>query len=312
MSRWLALAALIFSQVALAAPEKLAALLIDESSQQVFVLPVPRAVGGVASAGWVAGDPFPQSKGADPKILVESVSNPLAQRLGAYAELAKRALPPVSWDSGLSYEVVGFLQELRKFSGSIKRENSGFWPPVIPLTLMDLSRWEGIVLIFGVQTARHGLEKVDFMRVSQGELTRVYWSRTIDDPVRFRSTAEVITDLTQRFVDQVRGKLRKPIPGDRLILAVDQRISEIDLTAVQKVVQDLLQDRDAPLVPIDVSGGEVRYRSELARSQEVTLFDALGKIGGGFSVRRVPGQVGVIQLQSTASVGKVSEAGTKK
>lgn len=308
-ARWLLgskkyVVSLLFPLPAVAAVDGAAAFLIDESTRHIVVLPAPaQAVpeNPLSPVPWSAGVPFVAGKGILPRA--DATDTPLPQRLGMFAEVVRRQLPPMTWDGVVAGRFLRFLrldQQVAQASGTSK----GLWPPSVPLTLSRLREGAGVYFVFTIQSEKHPIERIDLMRFSEsGEFTRTYWSRQVDDPSRLRLTEEVLTETAQKFMRQVRQKQRPDATGERLRLAVDRRIGESDLAAIEKAIQTLLKSNDSALTAVEVTSTDILFLTEAEKSMEVQLVSVLGKLSKGVLVRQTPGSEGLIRVLP-ASAGK--------
>lgn len=297
----------------------LATLLVDEKSREVYVLP-PEAVAALQGAQDAQGGQGTQiSRGAFvfkagvartgkvTEVDVNSQSTPLAERVGVFAQAALMKMtqgPAMFYNADWARQVLEFLGTAATTVTSAQAEQRSTWPPALAFSASPLAQGRGYVLVFSVRNAEKSgaLEKLDFLRFSEGHTTRSYWSRHVNDPTLQESAFKAIEKVAGHFKRQQKLALPE-VSETSLRLIVDKKVGEKDLVAIEGILK-AMAGGDVLLLPYEVTRADVRYATPVQTSKLGKVVEKIRAGVPGVYARAVPGEGGYVQIVPQASQKK--------
>jgi hypothetical protein len=252
----------------------LAVFLINETTKDIFVLP---------------SDAVSAVEGAKPcaPIKTNIVANTFTSATldQMCTSLTQTLLPKIG-----SVVKTGFSSEhAQKIGGMIRslqtapaiRANAPLWPPEIPFSLSGLTSPEGMTLVFGVKIAGNQavvLDRIDVWSNINGNFTRTYWSRSLNDPT-YSSTMGRITARVGSQIQRVwKGAKVTRQPEENLKIIVDKKISERELAVIENVLKTQL--KVAPellMLPVDVNKDGIVYATAVGKARRSDVAGRLSK-----------------------------------
>lgn len=277
----------------------LAALLIDERTNDIFVLPPEAAVKVQGKVNNFSVKPGKYSKTPDPLHReLDSVETQLSDRLGSFAAAVTKRMTGLTFEYNTTWaeNALQFVNDsfsLRAFS-TLKQLP---WPPASGLAASTLKSDEGALFVFTVRSSdKTGiLEKADLIRIRSSGHTRSYWSRHLNDPTQKETVPLVLDKLSAHYVKQQRLKL--PMFNEtKLRLIVDRKVSERDVAKIEDALRSISLGGDFLLVPYEVNKNDIRYNTPVEFSRQERLIAKINKDIPNVYARVVPGENKFIQV----------------
>jgi hypothetical protein len=284
-----------------------AVLVLNEQTKETFVLPAEglpsQPVSMSASTERSPEFLFYQGVLPSPNAImkdVNSLQTTLSERAGLFWHASRKKLSSlnVQLSAPFAESAMRFLTSSAALAATSSEPRS-VWPPALPMSASTLSGQEGLLLVFTVRGADKTsvLEKVDYLRFQATEgMTRVYWSRSMNDPTLAETPAQAIDKVGASLIRNLKAGKPQEISAAHARIVVDKKVGDRDLLSVESLLKSFSVSGEFVLVPYEVTKADIRYQTPLKSDQSSRIVERINKTVPGVLARMIPGDGGFIQL----------------
>jgi hypothetical protein len=252
----------------------LAMFLINESTRDVYVLP-PEAAAQLPGVKPCAAINSNISANVFSPATLDQMCTLLAQSL-----LPKlNSVSKTTWSVDSAKAIGTAILALQSAPGL--RTESPVWPPEIPFSMAGLTSTNGMNLVFGIKIADKTpalVERVDVWSNVDGRFTRVYWSRSMNDPTYNSSQARIVQRVGSYISRAWKAQSPQTEKPETLKIIVDKKISEKEMAIVESVLKAYSKGASESAVsPIEVRKDGIIFRTPTNKSKQADVVTRLAR-----------------------------------
>lgn len=254
-----------YAKAGLVSKVPVATFLFDESTNEVFVYPTLEGESYTSKRFKVTSIPF-RSEKLYSENDVNSLAVPLLERTIRYTSSLKKSFPKNSLELDGRWAATAFKAVDIAISAIDGAANSTTqrWPIPLSIVNANLPAKTGVVFIFTVRSGDKSgvLEKVDYIKFSEKNPTRTFWTRHLHDPTYKEQPTKIFERVFSFYQKSSSFKSPEPIPTAIKII-IDRRVSDKDVSALESILKSFTKGTDITLIPFEVTRDDFRYATSV-------------------------------------------------
>ncbi|NBW80497.1 hypothetical protein EBR21_01970 [bacterium] len=252
----------------------LAMFLINESTRDIYVLP-PEAAEKLPGVKPCAAINSNISATVFSPATLDQMCTSLAQGL-----LPKvNSVTKTNWSVDSAKVIGSAILALQSAPGL--RTEAPVWPPEIPFSMAGLTSTNGMNLVVGIKIADKVpalVERVDVWSNIEGRFTRVYWSRSMNDPTYTSSQTRIIQRVGSYISRAWKSQSLLADKPETLKLLVDKKISEKEMAIVESVLKAYSKGAsEVSVSPTEVRKDGIIFRTSTNKSKQAEVVARLAR-----------------------------------